>query len=305
MKRGKVMIEIGTYLVKGPGTPEERLQITKDAGFNFVCFGKSMFDGTGINPEMCARVGIGFDNIHLSGSGTTKIWSPGEEGDAIAERYCKEIQEATSYGVHTGIVHVTWGVKPVPDAPGNIGLARFAKIAECAEKYGFTVAIENSAYPEHLYKVLDNITSPAFGHCYDSGHRNAFAPREDFLGKYGDRLVATHMQDNEGKRDLHIMPFDGTIDWNTLAVQLAATELAQKRITAEFGGAGERSFPGMSAAEISNELSGIAIYGSDLLTVCDERALFYDKLSYEDLMSRLYFAMKRLADLIEAVPANA
>ncbi len=81
------MIQIGTYLVKGPGTPEERLRITKDVGFDFVCFGKSMFDGTGINPEMCGKIGIGFDNVHLSGENTTKIWSPGEEGDAIAERY--------------------------------------------------------------------------------------------------------------------------------------------------------------------------------------------------------------------------
>ncbi len=216
-----------------------------------------------------------------------------------------EIRKATSFGVHTGIVHVTWGLKMIPEAPGDLGLSRFYRIAECAEAHGFTVAIENSVFPPHLYKVLDNIKSPVFGHCYDSGHRNAFAPNEDFLGKYGSRLVATHMQDNEGKRDLHIMPFDGTIDWNSLASQLAKTKLARKRITAEFGGAGERSFPGMMRDEISRDLSGIAIWGSDLVTVRDGAAEFYGKLSYEELLIRLYSAMKKLAGLIEAIPENA
>lgn len=292
-------MEIGTYLVKGPGTPENRLRITKDAGFDFVCFGKSMLDGTGITPQMCERIGIGYDNIHLTGGGTTKIWSEGAEGDEITERYCREIKAASALGVHTGIAHVTWGLTTIPDAPGPVGLERFRRIADCAAEHGFTVAIENSVYPGHVYAVLDNITCAAFGHCYDSGHHNAFAPDEDYLGKYGDRLAAMHMQDNEGKRDLHIMPFDGTIDWKRVASKLAGTRLGRKRITAEIGGAGARSFPGLSAAQIEAELSSLAIYGSDLVAIEDESASFYDKLSYEELMDRLYANMKMLAELIE------
>ena len=38
--------------------------------------------------------------------------------------------------------------------------------------------------------------------------------------KFKDRIFAVHLHDNDKSDDLHLMPFDGTIDWNKLLTDL-------------------------------------------------------------------------------------
>lgn len=40
------------------------------------------------------------------------------------------------------------------------------------------------------------------GFCYDSCHHINYAPDFDFLEKYGQRLMALHLQDNGGKKTI-------------------------------------------------------------------------------------------------------
>lgn len=296
------MIKLGTYLVRDASlTPEERLRIIKAAGFDFVCFGmKAMLEGesVGLTPELCGRVGIDFDNVHLTGNGTHAVWDAGERGDKIVARYCKEIKLCAEYGIKTGITHVTWGTSEPPPIC-ELGLHRFETIAECAEKYGVTLALENSVSRDHLYYVLDNIKSPYVGHCFDSGHRNAFAHDTDFLAKYGDRLVATHMQDNDGAHDLHLMPFDGTVNWDAVAAELAKTSLAQDRICAEVAGIKRHEREGMSAEQIRESLSHVSAEKQGLIQYEDGAFTTYVGFTYEQLIDRLYFAMKRISSIIQ------
>ena len=290
-------MKIGTYLIKGPGSDEERLRKLKAAGFDFVCFNGQLFRGTS-TIEMCEKIGLEVENIHLSGPKTTKIWSEGEEGDVVTERYCDEIRQASELGVHVGIAHITWGFS-VPAPISQIGLDRYAKIAETATKYGFTLALENSVYPEYLHKVLNEYKIPAFGHCFDTGHRNAFAPNEDFLSLYGDRLVATHVQDNDAKHDLHVIPFDGTADWNKIAREFAGTEYGRNKICAEVAAPRVMPFPDKTAEELSADFSSLAIWGTDMVKVRDGEVEFYSGIGYEEFVARVYAALSRFAGLIE------
>lgn len=294
------MIRIGTYLVKGGELDaEEKLRITKDAGFDFICFGaKSLLTGNGPTPDMCARVGIGFDNVHLTSNGTHAIWAEGEDGEVITERYCREIAECSAPGIKTGIAHVTWGL-PTPPPICERGLHRLERVAECAEKHGFTVALENSAYPEYLHYVLGNLKSGNIGYCFDSGHRNAFAPDEDFLARYGHMLAATHIQDNEGRSDLHMIPGDGSIDWNKVAGELAATALGRNRICSEVAGVIRKERPGRSAAEIRAELERVAVLDDGkLVKIYDGGFTIYEGLPYEAYIARLAAAMRRIAGMV-------
>lgn len=292
-------MKIGTYLVKGPGKAEERLKLTRDLGFDFVCLGRSALDGKNATPKLCEKYGIPFDNIHLSCTNATLIWFPGEDGEAITDRYCSEIAAAAELGIHTGIVHVTWRRKPLPPADPQVGLARYVRIMETAVKYDFRIAVENSAYEKQLFDVLDNFGAP-FYHCFDCGHRNCFTPGIDYLAKYGSRLIATHIHDNDGHNDLHILPFDGTIDFAALAPAYAATELASQRICSEFVGPSTQDYPGMSAEEIGKVIGRMAIDPADV-KITDGSAAFYQDVPYEELLGRLYERMKRLGDMIESV----
>ena len=61
------------------------------------------------------------------------------------------------------------------------------------------------------------------GYCWDSGHEMCYNHSDDLLGKFGDCLIMTHINDNlgisrfDGKTfctdDLHLLPYDGIADW--------------------------------------------------------------------------------------------
>ncbi|MDY4897645.1 MAG: sugar phosphate isomerase/epimerase [Eubacteriales bacterium] len=295
------MIKIGTYLVKDAVLPvSERLRITVDAGFDFLCLTTGALFSGDLTPAMCLSAGVDFDNVHLTGKETTCIWSEGEHGQQVTERYCDEIRRVSEFGIKTGIIHVTWGAKTIPAPISELGLSRFETIIRAAEKYGVDLAFENSVFPEYLHAVLGRFDSPRARYCFDSGHRNAFCPNENFVERYGDRLAATHMQDNEGASDLHMMPFDGSIDWNSIAHMLAGTALGRDHICAEVAGIVSRECPGQSAGDIRRSLANIAILNDEqLVDIHDGGFSIYDKLTYEQRVQRLAAAMRRLADMVE------
>jgi len=105
-----------------------------------------------------------------------------------------------------------------------------------AEKTGVGIAIENTAdipptargfrrafgsAPSELIQLVDALDSPLVGICWDTGH--AHIQRLDqpsALSAIGKRLKATHIQDNNGEQDQHLLPFHGTIDWQGIIARL-------------------------------------------------------------------------------------
>lgn len=293
---------LGIYPPSTPETaPEDKLRIIKEAGFDFVCLGitrASQGDPGAITPAMCAQMGIACDNVHLTCNGSHALWAEGEDGDVIIDRLCREIKLASDWGVHTGIVHTTWGTKPPPPL-GDIGLRRFEQLTKCAESNRFTIAVENSAFLAYLHPVMAHLNSPFVGYCFDSGHHHAFAGGEDLLSRYGTRLCATHIHDNDGKSDLHLMAFDGNADWNYVTTGLSSTPFGSARITSEAKGTHTQKYAGKTADEIADILSGIALACEpELMKIEDGLVTFYPDFTYEQIIERQYKAMKRVSDMI-------
>ena len=295
------MVKVGTY-VSGDLPFEERLQIIKNTGFDFVALSLSLFETDELEDcaKLCEKYGFAVDNIHLSGKSTTDMWKIGSEGDEICERYCREIKRASDAGIHVGVAHITWG-HAVPEPISVAGLERFKKIADCAEKNGFVLGLENSVYPEYLYATMDYLKDyGSIGFTFDTGHRNAFAPDHDFLKVFGDRLVVTHIADNDGANDLHLMPMDGTVDWKKVASELAKTETGRDRILAEISLGAFKKIKGKTADEIREHISSLTISKEpEILTFEDGKFASYKQLTYEQKMERLYKKMKTLAAMIE------
>jgi 2-dehydro-3-deoxygluconokinase len=93
-----------------------------------------------------------------------------------------------------------------------------------ADRLGISIAFENLEGPEFLAALLRRYGDCGHvGYCWDSGHELCYAPGWDFLSHYGDRLLMTHLNDNLGISDpqgeinwlddLHLLPYDGMIDW--------------------------------------------------------------------------------------------
>jgi len=292
----------GTYIVKGQLPYEERVAAIKNAGFDFVCVGMAgCVESDWTLPDICRRAGFEIDNIHLTGERTNFIWSAGEEGDAICDRYCAEIKTASGHGLNRGIVHVTWGKKTTPEDPGDAGYSRYQRIGETAAKYGFTVCVENSIFPNHFFSMLDKFDVPEFAHCFDCGHWNAFMRDYDVPGKYSDRLRATHIHDNDGKHDLHLLPFDGCADWDAIAAKLANAPYSREKICAEFGGARAHEYAGKTKEQLEKVFSRLAVSGTDRMKVSDGAVSFYEGVPYEELIGDLYERISRLSDMVDAL----
>lgn len=231
------MKTLSIYSSLGKGEFEERLKAIKNAGFNTVCLDfeqdQRRTEGEWRYQIECAvRTGLLIENVHLTGEGMSDIWVEGINGDAVTERLITELRDLKGLGLDKGVCHVTWGLAQ-PHEPDNVGLDRFKRIAEAAEKYGVYLALENSVFPEYLQFIFDNIKSKYVGFCFDSGHEHAFAKDFGYLDKFGDRLFALHLHDNDGVHDQHLVPFYGSIDWVSKVEELKKTKLWETTVTLE------------------------------------------------------------------------
>lgn len=100
------------------------------------------------------------------------------------------------------------------------------------EDLGIQVAFENLEGPEYLMALMERYEKAAY--CWDSGHERCYSPGWDFLSRFGDRLVMTHLNDNmgvtdpngqlRGTDDLHLLPGDGVLDWAEVSEKLKAAK---------------------------------------------------------------------------------
>lgn len=99
-------------------------------------------------------------------------------------------------------------------------LAYFKAFVQQATSEGITLAFENLNEEDEMHDVeqlcslVDSFESKQVAICYDFGHAHMRGHdiKKDILAMKG-RLVATHVADNHGQRDEHLLPFYGTIDW--------------------------------------------------------------------------------------------
>jgi len=170
------------------------------------------------------------------------------------------VDDCVAYAIPTMIVHLSSGNNPPQINP--FGFDRIKRLAEKADKYGINVALENLRNSESLGYILGKIDSPHIGFCYDSGHHHCRNPKEDLLPKYGSRLMALHLHDNDGTDDQHLLPFDGTIDWTKTMQNICQT-----------------SYSGVIALEVMSR-GYEKISADEFLNLAFERAKKLEELSH-------------------------
>jgi sugar phosphate isomerase/epimerase len=91
-----------------------------------------------------------------------------------------------------------------------------------ARHRGVTFAIENTpgemATPVNLKNFLEQTRLSGVKICFDAGHAHLEGGVPEALEIVRDLVATTHLHDNRGIRDEHLLPYDGSIDWSaTLA----------------------------------------------------------------------------------------
>jgi sugar phosphate isomerase/epimerase len=87
-----------------------------------------------------------------------------------------------------------------------------------AEPLGVRVAVE--VIPNELSRagslvhfIEEVLEGSDVGICLDFGHAHMDGDLVDAIETVSEHLITTHVHDNRGRTDDHLVPFDGTIDW--------------------------------------------------------------------------------------------
>ena len=203
----------------------DRLRLISEAGFRGVLLWwavESAFEPpVPEKVETAANYGLSVVNAHLQFAKMNTLWQPGYEGEHYAAELMGLIAEAGVYGVKTLVVHLTRSKNPPPFS--ELGFSRFLRLCEVAERANVDLAFENLRAPEYLYEFMRRVNSKRVGVCFDAGHNHFVCPDRRIAVDFKDRIKAVHLHDNDGTRDAHNLPGDGTIDWSEVRRELLAS----------------------------------------------------------------------------------
>lgn len=213
--------KLGFSLQKQYDRPiDEVLTLLKEAGFSAV----SPFYAPEVDlPKIAACVrdlGMEIQSLHAPNH-VAPLWEQGQAQIFYDVKECIDLCQ--EYTIPIVVVHSWQGLEyTFPGEPLYYG--NFDCLVAYAQEKGVSIAFENLEGEEYLdalmrrYRDYSNV-----GFCWDSGHENCYPHKLDFLEKFGDRLIMTHLNDNLGLRspdgipsgvdDLHYLPWDGSIDW--------------------------------------------------------------------------------------------
>jgi sugar phosphate isomerase/epimerase len=87
-----------------------------------------------------------------------------------------------------------------------------------AKELGLTLAIENvfEESPDSIKSLLEEIDSPHFRFCFDTGHYHVFnrTPLPNWFEALGKYMVEVHLHDNHREMDEHLPMGEGNFDFD-------------------------------------------------------------------------------------------
>jgi sugar phosphate isomerase/epimerase len=121
------------------------------------------------------------------------------------------------------VVHVGTPDSLAPAAGDNSRDAARRSIVElhaAAARHHVRLALEvipnRLSTVESLVSLIDDdLELPDVGICLDYGHAFLMGDLADTIEAASGHLVTTHIHDNQGRQDSHLVPFEGRIDWST------------------------------------------------------------------------------------------
>ena len=170
--------------------------------------------------ERFSENGIICDSVHATFKKINDMWSADEKAaQKMLDSLKDSVDKCKRHGIPVVVVHLSSG-KPMPEI-NEAGVKRFKELFDYAEESGVTVALENLRFLENLSYFLENFENVGF--CWDNGHEYSFTKGIRFMELFGKRAKMLHIHDNRCGIDTddHLIPFDGNIDFETVAKNLA------------------------------------------------------------------------------------
>ena len=94
-----------------------------------------------------------------------------------------------------------------------------------AKARGVTIALENTpdelGAPSSLQHFITDTHLHDLKFCFDTGHAHMDEGVAGGFEAMRERVVTAHIHDNHGEKDEHLLPFDGTIEWDAALRRIA------------------------------------------------------------------------------------
>jgi sugar phosphate isomerase/epimerase len=184
-----------------------------------------------------ADAGLDLRSIHAP---TAESYTGGRWGGSLSLASTDPAARAHAVSETEAALHVARRL-PVPVLVAHLGIPRtqrsegagdsraaakrsIEELLRVAEPLGVRIAVE--VIPNELSRAGSIVhfvehDLEGAGICLDFGHAHLDGDVVDAVETVSEHLIATHVHDNRGRSDDHLLPFDGTIDWagTLLAVQ--------------------------------------------------------------------------------------
>ncbi|MGN0242845.1 MAG: sugar phosphate isomerase/epimerase family protein [Lachnospiraceae bacterium] len=172
--------------------------------------------------------GIEFSQCHSSFFNFCDPYAPNKE--FMNKMVYRSMEAAGLLGVKWAVIHAGTdfnSARSVYDSKKK-NIEYFKPLIEYAGQHNVGVAIENlwdlnisplrryTTTSEELVELVDELSLlyPNVGICWDCEHADIMKQDQTAcLELIGSRLKATHISDNTGINNDHILPFNGTTDW--------------------------------------------------------------------------------------------
>lgn len=205
----------------------ERLETLKKVGWDGFFTGWQPGMDVAEIAEKAKKLGLIYQSIHAPFGRVCTLWEEGQEGDDFLQILMDCVTDCANNDIPLCIIHAFIGFDK--HNPTALGIERFGKLCDHADKLGVKLGFENTEGDEYLHRVLTELKDhPSCGFCWDTGHEMCYNHSRDLMALYGEQLVGTHLNDNLGitgkeitwHDDAHLLPFDGIANWQGIRDRL-------------------------------------------------------------------------------------
>jgi sugar phosphate isomerase/epimerase len=214
---------------------EQALVELKEAGFTHMNLTSSLTSSLLCAPRIQTRKlkellqlhGLEVDWVHAPFM-VPALYHHREEVRACAVgALCSALSIARELDARCMVVHPTNEFYPGDTSPPQCHEQLYRSLTtlvECSQHLGIQLTLENMIEVEVSEMTIALIESiEGLGWCFDVGHAHLNGTTDVLLERCGHKLQALHLHDNNGIDDEHLVPGQGTIEWNGLMQKIKAT----------------------------------------------------------------------------------
>jgi sugar phosphate isomerase/epimerase len=129
--------------------------------------------------------------------------------------------------IPAGVFVVHLGTPTVQGGENNRAAAfrSVEEICRLAEPIGIRVALEvipnPISDPQSLVAMIErDLETPIAGICLDFGHAFIMGDVAEAIETVAEHLFTTHVHDNDGRKDDHLVPFEGRLNWELALIAM-------------------------------------------------------------------------------------